>query len=113
MASMTTALVEMANNGNSRTFRTAEHTVAEPRLVLQKVKYAATVQSVAEDSIRVLFGTSDATGAPMSARNSIEVIVRRPVSGQSADMAGALALFREIISSDQFTNVVNSQDWLA
>jgi len=112
MAVMTTALTEMINNGTSRTYRTAAHTVAAPRLVIQKVKFPPTPTGVAEDSIRIVFGTVDAQGAPNTSKISMEVTIRRPADANADHVSAAKALLRDFVASDQLDNVVNSQKWL-
>lgn len=111
MANMTTSLVEFSDIGNTRTSTAPSHTVAAPRLVIQTRKLPSGVDGVASTSIRVVFGTSNSVG-PIASRISFEGIVRTPVDGSAADVASALALFREIIASDNFGSVVNTQNWL-
>lgn len=113
MAVMTTVLTEFQDKGNERTYVAPGHTVALPRLVLQRRKIAAgTPESVAEDQISVLYGTVDSTSVPIRSRDLLTVTVRRPFDGRSADLTSALALFREIVASDEFTTVVETQGWV-
>lgn len=112
MAAMVTTLNEFSDTGNSRTFSLAAHSVAEPRLVIQKRTVPATVDSVAEDSVKVVYGTSDIAGVALSSKVTFEISFRRPVKGDTADVASALALLREIVASDNYSSVVSSQQWL-
>lgn len=112
MAAMTTALTEFADNGNSRTYTYTGHTAVEPRLVIQRRKIATGSTSVLEDTIQVLSSTEDAAGAILSSKVMFEVKVRRPADGISADVTAALAIFRDVIAGDEFTNTVNTQEWL-
>lgn len=112
MAIMTTPLVEFADNGNSRTSTVSGHTVAKPRLVIQKRKLPSGVAGVAETSVRILYGTTDSAGLPVDQRVSFEVIVRTPVVGNAVDVSGAQALFQEFVASDNFAAVVATQNWI-
>lgn len=112
MANMVTTLRDYANNGNSRTYVTSAHTAAAPRLVIQKRKIASTPTGVAQDDISVLFGFVDANGAPVASKIAFSVNFRRPLNCDPTAQAGALALFREVVASDNFADVVNAQNWV-
>lgn len=112
MALMTTVLTEFSDNGNSRTYTQAGHTAVEPQLVLQKRKVPSGNQSTIEDTITVLSSTEDASGALLDSRVSFTATVRRPKDGIAADVTAMLAVFRDIIAGDEFTNTVNTQEWL-
>lgn len=112
MAAMTTALTEFASNGNSRTFTYAGHTVQKPHLVLQSRRVPSGNQTVAQDTITVLSGTDDVNGDPLAARVSFEVKIRRPIDGAAADVTAVLAVLRDIVAGDEFTNTVNTQEFL-
>jgi len=60
------------------------------------------------------YTTLDAAGMPIPAKVTFSVNVRRPVNMASGatEVTDALALFREIIASDNFGSVVTSQAWL-
>lgn len=112
MAAMTTALTEFADNGNSRTFTYTGHTASEPRLVIERRKVATGATSVIEDTVSVVSSTEDAAGELLTSKVSMEAKVRRPVNGIAGDVTAALAVFRDIIAGDEFTNTVNTQEWL-
>lgn len=112
MAVMTTALTEFSDNGNSRTYTYTGHTASEPRLVLQKRRVPAGNQSVVEDTITVLSSTEDSAGDLLSSNVTFSVTIRRPKNGISADVTAALAIIRDIVAGDEFTNTVNTQEWL-
>lgn len=112
MTAMSTVLKEFSDNGNSRTYTAPNHSVAMPKLVIQKRKIAADVSGISEDSVRVVFGTADSTGNPLPSKDSVEVIVRRSPAGDDDDLAAAVALAREIVASDNFGAMVSSQSWL-
>lgn len=112
MAAMTTVLTEFSTNGDSRTYTAPAHTVLKPVLVLQKRKVPVGSAVVAEDTITVLQATVDSAGAALPQKVSFSVTVRRPITGQDADVTAAETLFREIIASDNFANIVDSQEYV-
>lgn len=112
MAAMTIALTEFSDNGNSRTYSLASHTVVKPRMVTQKRKVPTGNQVTVEDTIHVQYATEDASGAVMPQRCSFTVTVARPLGHDAADVTAALADFRDIIASDEFTNTVTTQEYL-
>lgn len=111
MPTITTTLVDYSQQGNTKTLTAPGHTVSEPRLVIQKRKVAANGTGVAETTVKVVYGTSDANG-PLASRVSFETSVRYPVNGDPADTTAALALFREIVGSDEFSAAVSTQNWI-
>lgn len=112
MSGMTLELSDFTDNGNSRTYTLPGHTIAKPRLVIQRRKVAASVEGVAEDSVRFIRGTTDAQNVILSARDSIEVVVRRPANGDPADPVAMIADFRNFVISDEFANLVGGQKWI-
>lgn len=112
MAAMTTALTEFADNGNSRTYTYTGHTAAEPRLVIQRRKVATGSTSVLEDVVQVISSTEDSAGDLLSSKILFEAKLRHPVNGITADVTAALAIFRDIIAGDEYTNTVSTQEWL-
>jgi hypothetical protein len=112
MAAMNTALTEFSDSGNARTYTYTGHTAAEPRLVIQKRKVATGSTSVIEDTISVVSSTEDTAGAILSSKVLFEMKVRRPLNGIAADVTAALAIIRDVIAGDEFTNTVSTQEWL-
>lgn len=112
MAGMATALTEFSDNGNSRTFTTPGHTSVKPKLVIQKRKIPANADGVAETSFIVIHATVDADGNVLSAKESFEVIHRSPVKGDSDDRDAVLAIGRDIVASDEWTNAVTTQEFV-
>lgn len=112
MATIATALVEFSDNGNSRTYTAPTHTALKPRIVTQKRVVATTATSVPEDTLEVVFGTVDAEGAILASKIGISARVRRPVQGAAADVIAALALFREVVASDEFETMITTQNWV-
>ena len=112
MAAMATTLTEFAVNGNSITYTQPAHTTAKPLLVLQKRKVAAGNQKTVEDTISVLSATEDSLGESLPSRVLFTATIRRPVDGIAADVTAMLAVFRDIITGDEFANVVSTQEYL-
>lgn len=112
MPNIATNLKNYSQVANVLTLVAPQHSVAEPRLVIQKRKVASGIAGTAETSIKVVYGTSDANGMPIASRIAFEATARNPVAGQSEDFDAALSLFREIVTSDEFTAAVKSQLWI-
>jgi hypothetical protein len=112
MAAMSTVLTQFANNGNSLTYTLPVHTAVKPALVLQRRKVPSGAQTVVEDTITVLYATADPDGAILPQRSSMSVTIRRPLDGEAAIVTSLLALFREVVASDNFANTVSTQEWL-
>lgn len=113
MAAMTTALTEFSDNGNSRTYTYTGHTATEPRLVIQSRKIAAGSTSVLEDTVKIVSSTEDSAGEILSNKVLFEAKLRRPADGLAADVTAALAIFRDVIAGDEYTNTVSTQEWLS
>lgn len=112
MAAMSTALTEFSTMGNSRTSTRSGHTALVPKLLIEKRRVPEGNQSVAEYSAKVITATKDAADAVLSQKVSFEVIVRYPIQGASADIAAALATFRDVVAGDEFGASVTSTNWL-
>lgn len=112
MAAMTTALTEFSDNGDSRTYTQATHTVQEPLLVIQKRKVPTGNQTMAEVVVNVVNATTDVDSAVLSQKILFGATVRYPIAGTSADVTAALATFRDIIAGDEFANAVSTQEFL-
>lgn len=112
MPALATALTEYSDEMNSRTYTVSGHSVAKPRLVIQKRKVGVPKASSSTDDIQVVFGTVDASGAILPGRIAFTVGVRRPVEAISADISAALVVFRDIVASDEFAAMVSTQNYL-
>jgi hypothetical protein len=112
MAQMSTVVTEFADNGNSRTFTLAGHTVLKPKLVIQKRRVPSGNQTVATTEVDVILATTDATGLPLKEKVRFSVSVNTPVNGDSLDNDAALAIFRDIVAGDEFAASVVTQNWL-
>jgi hypothetical protein len=112
MASFTTVLSEYSDTENRRTFAVAGHSVVAPKLLIQKRKAPRTAEASAESQLQVVFGTVDGAGNPLASKIAISADVRYPANGLMTDVAAALAVFRDLVNSDEFTNMVNSQTYV-
>jgi hypothetical protein len=112
MAAMTTALTEFADNGNSRQYTYTGHTTSEPRLVLQKRRVPSSNTAIAEDTVSVISATEDALGNLLASKINFTLTLRRPINGIAADVTAALAIIRDVIAGDEYTNTTATQEWL-
>lgn len=104
MAAMTTALTNVTNNGNKRTYSYAAHTLTKPALVLTTQRIPSGNESVAEFSFQVVRATEDSAGDILPSKVYIEGRVRRPILGLQADFDAALVIARDIFAGDEFAN---------
>jgi hypothetical protein len=115
MAAMTTVLTQFtdSNNGNTRTYTAPSHTVSAPQLVIQKRRVAVGNSGSSQSNIDIAFATLDADGALLASRTVGGVFIREPINaGDATARTAVLALLREIVASDEFTNVVETQEWI-
>lgn len=112
MAAMTTALTEFSNNGNTTTYTLAGHTVSDSEILIQSRKVPSGNQTVATDVVKLVKATRDDAGLLLPSPVVFEVHCRRPISGQSADIATLLAYLRDVVAGDEFANTVDSQERL-
>jgi hypothetical protein len=108
MPAITTVLTEYSDNGNSRTYSVAGHTAVQPFLVVEKRVAPASADGSTELSFRIVKGTTDTDGAVIAARQSAEVIVRRPYQGDADDATAVFNLLKEIVASDEFAASVGT-----
>jgi hypothetical protein len=112
MASFTTSISEFSDKENHRTYAVSGHTVAKPKLLIQKRKVPANAESVAESHLLVVYGTTDAESNPLTSKVVFDVGVRYPANGATADIAAAKAVFRDMVASDEFDDLVDSQAYV-
>lgn len=114
MAAMTTALTEYSDKENSRTYVLNGHTVVRPQLVIQKRRVPGGTSGVAETVISVIFGTVDEDGLPINSKVVLDTSIRYPVNigSTETDITDALAVFRDIVAGDEFTNTVSTAEYL-
>jgi len=113
MAAMSTALVEFADNGDSRTYTTSGHSASKPKIVIQKRRVPAGNQILAEVSVSVIHATEDSVGAVLPQKVALTASAKYPITGDYADVTAALVILRDIVASDEFTATLASQNWLA
>jgi len=107
MASFTTVLADNGNTANTWNWVvSANHSTLKPFLVLQKRKIPTGNQVMAEDTLSVLTATTDAEGVVLSQRVLHTYTCRRPVTGDDDDVTASLAVFRDLINSDEVTAMV-------
>jgi hypothetical protein len=112
MAGQSTALTEFSSSGNSRTSTTSGHTVSKPKLVIERRRVPSGKQVVSEYSFTVLQATEDADGNVLEPKVQFVATVKQPINGDSADVAAALVIFRDIVAGDEFGNSVTTSEWL-
>lgn len=112
MAAMATSLTEFSTLGDSRVYTYGTHSAMAPKMVLQRRKVPSGNQIVAEDVVTVLQSTTDADGNVLAPRVSITATIRRPITGQAADVTALLAVFRDVVAGDEFANTVSTQEFL-
>jgi hypothetical protein len=112
MAALATTLTEFSSLGDSRTWTVSGHSVAKPKLVIQKRKVPTGNQTVAEVKCSVIYGTEDSDGAMLPSKVVYDVIARYPVSSGDTAIADALVVFRDVVQSTEFGTAVTSQNFL-
>lgn len=113
MPAMTIPLTEFSDSVNSRTFVTTTHTVAKPRVVVQRRKVPNGNSVMLEDTITCVYGTTDSAGDMNPQKVSMEVKVRRPMDAHSDDIDGCLNLLRDIVQSTELETTIDTQKYLA
>lgn len=106
MAVMTTDLGAYADNGLSTTYSLSTSTFRKPQLVTVARKPPKGDGKVNETELRATFVTEDSEGNVLPERCLINATLRQPINGSQADFDLALATFRDIVNSDEFTAVV-------
>jgi hypothetical protein len=112
MPTMVTSLTGFSNNGDSKTSTLSAHTVSQPQLVIEKRKVPVGSQTVAESSVSVVIATTDGTNI-LPQKYVYNVVCRSPIAGQSAEKAIALATLRDVVASDEFANMLDTQEFLS
>lgn len=114
MAVMTTVLKRFTTVGTTKTSRHPSGSLQEPKLVIERVRVPEGNKTVGEYSASVLYAALDADGQVLPSKVAFTVTFRSPVNIGPTEtvVADALALFREIVASDNFATSVNSLDYL-
>lgn len=113
MAVMSTVLTQFNDRDNERTYFTSGHTTQKPKMVAVRRRVPNNGGAVAETTVAVFHATTDADGNVLPQRQAIEIKVKNVVQGQDADLDAALVIARDIMASDEFTALVDSQAYLA
>jgi len=107
MSALVTTLTEYTTNGNSRTYSVSGHTISKPKLVIQKRRVPSGSQTTGETSIQVVYGTEDADGAILPSKVLFTASVRYPIDTADTSVADALAVFQDIVQSDEFAALIS------
>jgi len=113
MAAMTTVLNEFSDSLNERTYFTSGHTTQKPKMVAVRRRVPKNGTGVAETTVVVYHATTDADGNVLPQKVAMEVTIKDPVLGQSADRDAVLVILRDIVAGDEFTSTVADQRYLA
>lgn len=116
MALMTTSLesFETRANGTRIYIETTKHTNGAAFNVSQKKRVPDRLrgQVVQEDTIVIYADTTDADGILLPQKAAVEIRVKRPINGSSAVMSSVLETSRDIMASDEMSDVVDKSLWL-
>lgn len=112
MSAMTTTLTEYDSGPGTRTSMLADHAAAKPHLVIERRKTVSANSTVTENTISVVIATNGADGLVLPQKFQFVVTVKGPIQGSTTDRDTALAVIRDIVSSDEFNNTVISGGWL-
>lgn len=112
MAGMTTSLTVFSNTANSRLYTAPAHTVTKPQVVVQRRRVPQNSSGLAHNELNVSFGAVDGDGNPLDRKWFFGSTVRGPANGDTTDRDAALALFREIVASDEFAAMITTQNYI-
>lgn len=112
MAAMSTSLVEFSDRENVRTWTYTGHSVSSPRLLIQKRRVPSAADGKFETTFSVVNGIADEGGVPLTSRLAFDLVVRGPANGAAATVTAALAVFRDMVNSDEFAGAVSTQNYL-
>lgn len=112
MANMTTSLVQRSDAADAREWQAPTHTLTVPFMVRQKRTSPKTLTGRASDSLSVLRGGVDNTGVALSTPLTLQLNVSRQANMAAADIAAAVALFREVVASANFDALISGQSYL-
>lgn len=113
MAAMSTALTQRSDAADTREWQLPTHTLAVPFLVRQRRTTAKTLTGRATDGLSFLRGGADTAGVALASPLTATINLIRQANVSSTDSAAALAIFREVVASDNFAAMWNSQTYLA
>lgn len=112
MASFSTTMSEFSDSENRRTYAVDGHTVQLPKLVIQRRSVPKSTSAVGESQLQVVYGTKDSEGVPLASKVAFNAIVRYPNNGTASDVTAALAVFRDLVASDEFEAMVTGQTYI-
>lgn len=111
MAAMSTTLNEYTTIGDKRTYSVPGHTMAKPKIVVCKRTVPTGNKTNSGINWSVIYATEDAEGNILPNREAFSVNTSTPIAGQDVDRDAALAVFRDLVASDEFGAAVVSGDF--
>lgn len=109
MAGMTTTLDVQSLNGMNVIYTAPTSTAARPHTVEQKRKLPQGQRTVNEAWLNVKRISEDPDGNALPTPVILGIYVRHDVNCLAADKTAVKTLFREIVASDEFDVLVDSQ----
>jgi hypothetical protein len=109
MAAMTTALALSGYNGDTILYALADHTAQKPSLVLVTRKAGNGPTGNIESVFQIAKGTNDVDGALVQSRAVVELRVKYPKHGTGTDVTAGLAIAQDVITSDEFLDLIQKQ----
>lgn len=102
MAAMSTTLQIQSASGPV-VYVFSDHTAMNNRKMYQSSSPATGNKRTSQDSLRIVYDQFDADGAKLSEKDSIEVIVKRAVYGETTSFDATFKTrFLDIVNSDEF-----------
>lgn len=104
----TLTLTGFSDKENCRKWVLADHSVAEPRVIIQKRREAngSDPLSMQHSELSVVYGTSDSAGDPMAQKINLSLTARHPVGATLADLQAAVDSFQILVASTNFDDLV-------
>lgn len=112
MAVQTTVLTVLRDIADTRTSTTAGHTIASPKLVMERRRIPTVNQSTFESGFSVVHAAADTDGASLPQSIVIDVKVKYHKDTNPALVAAAQAIAEDIIAGDEFDTAVATGSWL-
>lgn len=112
MTAIVTTLTEFSDNGNTRVYTLPGHLAASQRIMTQKRKVPVGNQKVIEDVINIQYTTSDSEGNALPQKVGFTATITRPIGADAADITGAEAVFKDIVQSDEFSAMIQTQNYV-
>lgn len=109
MAAMSTALTFFSRLGDKVTYILSGHTNQTPKVVVCTRKVPVGKQTTGGYTMTVSYGVDDSDGNMLPDKASFQVVHSWPQkAAATTERDAALAVFRDIIASDEFTSAVST-----